>query len=447
MPAQTTRLLRGGKVGEGARSVLEREARPGSRRRHRWRPVLRPRPLRKLPPELRPDRVVRLAETLEGDHRGPAFLALLQRIDHSPLHASEAVRPYFRGEAAFASMLDAIEAAREEVLVESYILRDDFTGRELVEALGRARARGVVVRVLADALGSSATHAAFWAAMGGRGIDVRLFHRLLPHLWAQAFRDHRKILVVDRRVAFTGGMNIGDDYGSSRHARGGIWRDTHVRVEGTVAWEMAVVFAEGWTHAGGDPFDIAPREDGGKGDARILVLDSRPGRGHAESASVLAAIVGAARESVWITNSYFAPMRSAMEALTRAARRGVDVRLLLPGLSDVPLIRHAGHGYFDELLAQGVKVFEYQGAVLHAKTLVADAFVSIVGSSNLDFRSFRFNAECNLVILEEATAVAMAQAFRDDVARARAMSREGWSQRGGLHRLGDSLARVLSPVL
>ncbi len=403
--------------------------------------------MRTLPPELHPDRVVEIAEALDGGLRNPGFLTLLQKIDHSPLHASEGVRLFFRGDEAFAAMIHEIEAARDEVLMESYILRDDSTGRALLDALGRAVRRGVVVRVLADALGSAATRSAFWSEMRQRGVHLRLFHRLLPHLWAQAFRDHRKILVVDRRVAFTGGMNVGDDYGSSWHARPGLWRDTHVRVEGATAWEMAVVFGEGWTHAGGERFAIAPLEESGSGDGRILVLDSRPGRGHLESASVLAAIVGAARDFVWITNSYFAPMTSAVEALTRAAGRGVDVRLLLPGLSDVPLIRHAGHGYFDALLARGVRISEYQRAVLHAKTLVADGLVSIVGSSNLDFRSFRFNAECNLVILDDRTGDTMAQAFRNDLVHAMPVDLDAWPRRGRLHRLGDVLARFLSPML
>ncbi len=420
--------------------------RPG-RVRHRWWPIPRPRPGRRLPRDLRPDRVGVLAERLAGGLRSPAFRSLLQRIDRGPLHAGGAIRVYFRGEEAMAAMLAAVEAAQEEVLVEFYILSDDATGRSYLEALGRAAARGVTVRVLADAFGSSKTHAAFWSELAGFGIEVRLFHRLVPHLLSQALRDHRKILVVDRRVAFTGGMNIGDDYGSSRRAIHGMWRDTHVRVDGAAAWEMAVVFSEGWTRAGGTPLSIAPLDAIDADGPRVLVLDSRPGRGHAESASVLAAIVGAARESVWITNSYFAPMMNAVRVLTAAAGRGVDVRLLLPGPSDVPLIRHAGHGYFSELMAQGVRIFEYQPAILHAKTLVADGFVSVIGSSNLDFRSFRFNAECNLVILDAPTGTAMTEAFRADLAQARPIAPRDWEQRGSLHRLGDSLARLLSPLL
>jgi cardiolipin synthase len=282
--------------------------------------------------------------------------------------------------------------------------------------------------------------------MKRRGVEARLFNPLFPHLLFQPYRDHRKILVVDRRVAFTGGMNIADEYGSGGGSSTGPWRDTHARVEGPAAWELAVVFSEAWRRAGGrlDFEPLPPPEPHG---ASILVLDSRPGRGHEETASVLAAIVGAAREKVWITNAYFAPKVRAVRVLAEAVRRGVDVRLLLPARTDVPLVRHAGHGYFRALLRLGVRVFEYGAAILHAKSLVADDYVSVVGSTNLDFRSFHFNAEANLVILDAPTGLAFADAFRDDLTRANEIHAETWSSRRALHRIGDNLARRLGPLL
>jgi cardiolipin synthase len=372
---------------------------------------------------------------------------LIERIDQGHFHAGGAVRVYFHRKQAFGAIIDAIDEARCEVLVESYILSDDATGQTLAKALVAATSRGVVVRVLADAFGSWATHSEFWRHLAEEGVDVRLFHRLSARLSSQAFRDHRKIVVVDRQVAFTGGMNIAERSGSAGRRREGPWRDTHARVEGSTAWEMAVVFSESWADAGGAPLGISALEAEDGAGARVLVLDSRPGRGHQESASVLAALIGGAREFVWITNSYFAPMGSMIDALARAAGRGVDVRLLLPGVTDVPLVRHAGHGFFSKLLAQGVKIFEYQGAVLHAKTLVADGMVSVVGSSNLDLRSFRFNAECNLLILDPPTGAAVAEAFCDDLKRACPVLPQAWHRRDLLHRFGDALARLLTPVL
>ena len=417
------------------------------RRRWRlWRPALRPRAGRRLPPELRVENVGRLAAALPGGLRDPGFSILLRRIDQSPILDGNRVRAFFRGPETFEAMCAAIDAAKEEVLVESYIFKDDATGRSLLETLVRAVGRGARVRVLADAFGSIATRRAFWKEMRARGIEVRLFNPLFPHLLLQPFRDHRKILVIDSVVAFTGGMNIGDEYGSSLSARGGPWRDTHVQVDGPAAWSMAIVFTEAWHAAGGSPVLLSPLEPK-TGGVPILVLDSRPFRGTGEIASALAAIVAAARERIWITNAYFAPRRRAVELLGEAAGRGVDVRLLLPGRSDVPLVRHAGHGYYAALLKRGVRIFEYQPAVLHAKTLVVDDFVSLAGSSNLDFRSFHFNAECNIVMLDSDIGRRFSETFEEDLKRSVEITPPQWARRSFLHRAGDALARRLGPIL
>jgi cardiolipin synthase A/B len=420
-----------------------------SRRFRRFRPFPRPLAGRLLPPELRVRRVGRIAEALPGGIADPGFEVLLRRIDGSPVLGGNRVELFFNGFEAFAAMRREVAAAEREILLESYIFKDDATGRGFLEDLAAAALRGVAVRVLADALGSISTRSAFWREMARRGIAVKLYHPLFSHLWYQPFRDHRKILVVDRRTAFTGGMNIGVEYGSPRPRPGETWRDTHVRVCGPTAWEMAVVFDEGWVRAGGAPLALEPlaAADAAAPGARILALDSRPRRGQAESASAMAAMVAAARRRVWITNAYFAPGWAAIHVLGAAAQRGVDVRLLLPGKSDVAVARHAGHGFFSRLLARGVRIFEYQAAVLHAKTLVADGLVSMVGSTNLDFRSFVFNTECDLAILDRATGAAMEQAFESDLEHAVEVHAAAWRRRPLLHRAGDRLARMLSPLL
>jgi cardiolipin synthase len=419
-------------------------------RRRTLAPTLRPQRGRRLPPELRAGRVGRLAAALPRGVEDPMFEVLLRRVDVSPILGGNQVRIFVDGAEAFAAMEEAAAQAQREILLESYIFKDDAVGHRFLEMVAAAVRRGVVARVMADAAGSQATAGGFWREMGRRGVEVRLFDLLAPPLWwFQPFRDHRKLLVIDRRVAFTGGMNIGEEYGSPSPQPGQAWRDTHVRVDGPTAWELAVVFDETWSRAGGRPLRIDPLSlaDEAGGGARILVLDSRPGRGHVESAAVLAAIVGAARRRVWITNPYFAPGRTGVEVLGAAARSGVDVRLLLPGTTDVPLLRHAAHGYYRDLLASGVRVFEYRGPVLHAKSLLADDTVSVVGSTNLDFRSFAFNAECNLVVLDQATASAMAAIYLQDLAHADEILAADWGRRRPAHRVADRLARWLSPLL
>jgi cardiolipin synthase len=399
-----------------------------------------------LPNELRAEKVGHLAEALPLGVRDAGFERLVGRIDTGPIHHGNQIQLFFRGEEAFASVLQAIEGATQEILLETYILRDDATGRKLLGLLGGAAARGVKVRVLADAYGSWTTKRAFWREMQGLGIEARLFHPFWSHLRRFLFRDHRKIIAIDRRISFTGGMNVANEYGSSRHNKNASWRDTHVRVEGPTAWEMALVFSEGWERSGGASLHLPPLSLTDASGARTLVLDSRPGRGHGETAAVLAALVAASRKRLWITNSYFAPNGTAIRLLGHAAQRGVDVRLLLQGRSDMPWVRHAGHGNFHDLLASGVRIFEYQSAILHAKTLVVDDYVSVVGSSNLDFRSFYFNAECNVLIFDDATGRRMAQTFQEDLGQSIEMQLEAWNQRPLAHRFGDALARCLSPL-
>lgn len=418
--------------------------------------LLRPREGRRLPLPLTPRRVGATARAELSGLRDPGLADLISRIDDdAPIHVGNRVRLFTDGGEAMRAMIGAITAARHEVLCEAYIFLDDDTGNAFREALSAAAGRGPRVCVLADAFGSFATRSEFWRSLEAAGVEVRLFHRLFTQLWWQPFRDHRKVLVADRRVAFTGGMNIADEYAGSSGLgrRDQLMRDTHLEITGPAAIEMAAVFSEGWQRADGEPLEsaLAPRDtaedpahDGG---ARIHVLDSRPGRGHRETAAVLAAVVALARERLWLTNGYFAPGRLAVRLLAHAARRGVDVRLILPGRTDVPIVRHAGHGFYRSLLAAGVRIFEYRKSILHAKTLTADGIVSIVGSTNLDARSFQFNAECNAVVVDERLAAEMEAAFERDVAASDEIELARWRRRGRLHRLGDRAARWLSPCL
>lgn len=416
-----------------------------SRPRRRWLPRLRPLAGRRLPRHLKPSRVHLAARRLPGGLADPGFETLLIQITTSIIHRGHRVRVFTEGAASFAAMFETIRGAKNEVLVESFILTDDQVGEALRTELSAAAKRGITVRMLADAVGSNATRQAFWDSCRDCGIEVRLFHPLLALPSKFFFRDHRKILTVDRRIGFTGGMNIAEEYGSSRPSSGqSTWRDTHVEIEGPAVSEMVLVFREGWMRAGGERFEVSPRDAGPADGPGILVLESRPNRGHRETAATLAAIAAAARKTLYVTSAYFAPAPLMIKILGRAVRRGVDVRLLLPGQSDVPLVRHAGHGFFSDLIARGVRVYEYQPSILHAKTMVADGKVAVVGSSNLDFRSFRFNAESNLVFLDPQVAGELQAAFEDDLTRAEEIRADTWHHRGLVHRIGDRLARAVS---
>lgn len=445
----------------------------------------------RLAPELRRLRAWALAMHIAGGVRDEAFLALIQRIDPTAMHDAPPIVQFVDGELAFDAVVNAIDAARTEVLLETYILRDDRVGERVKQALIAAARRGVRVSVLADAVGSVATADLFWRSLEADGVTVRLFHRVWRRPFEALIRDHRKLIVIDRVVAFTGGMNIGVEYGSSIHERNDAFRDTFICVEGTVARELAAVFAEGWDRAQGPPLPgleyvswsttivaphahglrrlsarawrlrvartLARREDRRRGrrvlrevsanrerERTVLVLDPRPGRGQREMIAVLAALVGGAREHLWITTPYFAPPMRAIRLLIAAARRGVDVRLMLPGpRADVPLTRHAAHGAYTWLLASGVRIFEYQAATLHAKTMVVDGYASLIGSSNLDFRSLWLNAECNLLILDAAYGQMLVKTFLADADTTIEITRVEWQKRTLPHRLWDRFARSI----
>ncbi len=449
----------------------------------------------KIPRELRAYRTWALAQRFADGVRDPAFLDLVRRIEGGVIHRCPPVRLLADGEEAFREVVQGLDEATEEILVETYILRDDRIGATVQAALAAAARRGVHVYVLADAVGSLGTKDSFWTELEAQGVTLRLFHRF-RHVPLQVLRrDHRKIIVVDRKVAFTGGMNIGEEYGSSITKHNDAWRDTFMRVEGSVARELAAVFAEGWDRAKGpalpgleyvswsDEALIPPpdslnipgeervrsmvgRSMGRRRDRRrgrrvrradtvdnpsdidsagnVLVLDSRPGRGQRETLAVMSALVGGARERLWVTTPYFAPPTRALTLLAGAAMRGVDVRLLLPSeRTDVPLVRHAAHGAYTRMLKSGVRIFEYQRATLHSKTVVVDGYASIVGSSNLDFRSFWLNAECNLLIFDGACGRSLEETFEKDCEGSREITRAEWRKRGTVHRMLDRAARGL----
>jgi cardiolipin synthase A/B len=391
-----------------------------------------------------------------------AFRELVETIDGADAIPARGTRLYVDGAEAVAAAVAAIDAAQEEILVETYILRDDRIGWWLHDRLAAAAARGVRCHVLADALGSIATRTSYWRALRRAGVQVRLFHPLSLNLVTAFRRDHRKLLIVDRARVFTGGMNIGAEYGSSLRAElrtrwwlrwrylgaelPNAWRDTMVRLDGPIAAQLAAVFAEGWSRAGGAPIEamhtvawddettpdavdrvLLPMTHIAAGPASdVLILDARPGRGQPETIAILAAALGAARQRAWITTPYFAPPDAAIRLLGHAVSRGVDVRLLLPAHSDVPMTQWAAQGVYGRLLSAGVRIYEYEAAILHAKTMVIDDSVSVIGSANLDYRSFWHNAECTVLVWDAVLAGALGAAFSDDLGMSREVTMADW---------------------
>jgi cardiolipin synthase len=321
--------------------------------------------------------------------------------------------------AALEAMLDLIAGARRTVHFENYIIRDDRTGRRFAAALeDRARA-GVQVRVLYDAFGSVGTSQRFWRELRRAGVEVRAFGPLLTSGFFQLFsRDHRKLVVVDGREAMLGGLCIGDEWAGDP-ARGRLpWRDTMVTVCGPAVAALDGSFARVWAE-GGAPlpareFSPAPEPCG---TSTVRVVDGGPGLSRVYRAVQL--LAAAVTERLWITDAYLVAPPPLYAALVDAARGGVDVRLLLPGTSDVPIVRTFSRIGYRELLRAGARIFEWRGPMLHAKTLVADREWTRIGSSNLNVSSLLGNYELDLVAECDALSEALAAQFRHDAAQSR----------------------------
>ena len=378
----------------------------------------------------------------------PETTALLRYVeDPRELVVGNAVRLLRNGAETFPAWLGAIEAARERVSLEMYIFHDDGIGRKFADALMRAAARGVHVRLLYDYVGCRDTPQAFFDRMRAAGVHTIAYHKYRfwrPRFWNLFRRDHRKTLVCDGWVAFTGGVNIADDWVSLVDG-GGDWHDAAIQVEGPAVPIIEEIFLRTWNRrarkrARLDPAKLA--RPAPAGDTRVCVVSNTELR---ERFAIRRAALHAIRESrrrIILANPYFVPDRGILYALTRAARRGVDVRLLLPLRSDSRLLDLAARASFGRLLKGSVRIWRSQ-SVIHTKLLaVDDAFISI-GSYNFDHRSLRYNLELVVNVLDgrhNADAIAMLEA---DIAASKELTLETFERRSPIDRLLERLAHSI----
>lgn len=339
------------------------------------------------------------------------------------------------GDQAFPAMLEAIQRAKRFVHLETYILADDEVGRLFARALvDRARA-GVAVRVLFDSVGSLRLPSDYVRELQESGVEVVEF-RPIRRSWLSRHlyrRDHRKILVVDGNLGFTGGLNVSSDYASIGHEREG-WRDTHVRVEGPVVFELEALFRATWQREGGAPYPAHPaapaRESGAPAEEGELaaVIASDGGHRSVIRRHYLHAILSA-RETIFIANAYFVPDRGLLRALRRARARGVRVAILVPSESDVPLVQRASEHLYDRLLRRGAEIYSWPRTHMHAKTAVVDGVWSVVGSYNLDSVSLFQNHEAVIECIGRRFGAWMNEQFERDVRECQRVTLAEWRKR------------------
>jgi cardiolipin synthase len=316
------------------------------------------------------------------------------------------------------AMLAAIEQAEQQILLEMYWFASDELGQQFALALIAARERGVEVAVLYDAVGSLETDRAIFADMMRAGIHVVEFNPIVPWRRRVRFlgfmrRDHRKILVVDGRIAFTGGVNIERRWLPAED--GDSFRDDMLRLEGPAVTGLVRCFMPAWRSQGGPPL-ARVRTDSANGHehGRVKIISQNSLRARRGIIREYLHQIRQAHDYIWIANSYFVPDRRVVRALTRAARRGIDVRVLLPGTSDVPMVNHASRAMWRRLLDSGVRIYQWQINMLHSKTAVVDGFWSTIGTFNLDHLSLRFNLEVNVSVMDGRFAQRMRDSFEQD---------------------------------
>jgi len=371
--------------------------------------------------------------------------------ESSPLRANE-VTLYFDGASCYEALLAAVRAAKDHIHLEYYIWEPDQIGTELRDALIERRKAGVEVRMLVDGTGSADLKKKGWMRpLKEAGVEVAWFapvHLRSLRLRRPDFRTHRKIVVCDGIVGFTGGMNI-TDFHSAKHSKE-YWRDTHLRLSGAAVWSLQRLFLEDWQFASSNPCEIdnrrfpPPDQDG---TFLVQILGSGPDSSAFAIHKALFTACNQATDRLWLTTPYFVPDESLLMALTSAGLRDVDVRLIVPAKGDSRLVDYAARSYFPELLSAGVRIYEYTTRFVHAKTLVGDDDVSIIGTANLDNRSFRLNFEVCAIVFGGRTNHDLAAAFTDDLEHCREITADELEKQPLLKRLAQASARLISPLL
>jgi cardiolipin synthase len=389
-------------------------------------------------------------------------LAIEEGTVGTPLVVGNRVVLLQDGKATYEAMLAAIAGAKDHINMETYIIEDDEVGKRFADALIEKQRRGVQVNFIYDSVGSIKTPREFFKRMADSGIAVLEYNPVNPLTakagWDVNQRDHRKLLVADGQIAFLGGINISSVYSgssgsfdrqapkSAKQPQGPQppWRDTHLGVEGPVVAHFQKLFLATWESQKGKP--LAQRrylpDLTAKGKEVVRAIGSSPDDGYSLIYATLISAIRNAESTVYVTNAYFVPDSQMLAALKEAARRGVDVKLILPSKSDSWLVLNAGRSYYSDLLEAGVKIYERRDQLLHAKTAVIDGVWSTVGSTNLDWRSFLHNQEVNAVILGPEFGGQMRTVFEADLAQSNAITLQQWERRSPSSRLREGAARI-----
>ncbi len=373
---------------------------------------------------------------------------VFEHLAQMPFLRANLVELLIDGEATFEAIFDGIESARDYILFQSYIVRDDNLGREVKSLLTRKAAEGVRVYFLYDEIGSHSLSRRYVRELTQAGVHIQPFRttRGPRNRFQLNFRNHRKIAVVDGRLAYVGGLNVGDEY-MGRNPKIGPWRDTHVRIQGPAVHAAQLAFLEDWYWATHEipPMDWTPCASA-DGTQNVLVLATGPADEVETCDLFFVQAINAARQRLWIASPYFVPDRQVMVALQLAALRGVDVRIVLPENPDHLLVYLSSFSFLDEAEQAGVKIYRYRPGFMHHKVLLVDEELAAVGTANLDNRSFRLNFEITVIVDDAPFAADVAAMFERDFTHCRLAKPEDLVRRPFWFKVAVRVARLMAPV-
>ncbi len=401
---------------------------------------------------VRQSRLIRGEELAVIDRRMGVDWPVQMRASGMPFLAGNNIDLLVDGEATFESIFAGIAEAKHYIFVQFYIIRHDSLGQRLAAALMERSRAGVKVYVLYDDVGSSHLSEEYKDRLRAEGIEVFGFnhrHRFLRIFGPMRinYRNHRKIVVVDGHIGWTGGLNVGVEY-LGENPRFGRWRDTHLRIEGPAVSSMSLIFQEDWLWATGRVLSIPNHGDVQEvGSTSALVMATGPADKFEACAIAFTDVIGQARQRLWVVSPYFVPDTDTRTALYAAALRGVDVRIMLPARPDHLLVWLASNAHADAMVEHGVGIYRYQRGFLHQKVLLMDDRIATVGSINFDNRSFAINFEMTVWMPDDRMVAAVEHMLVDDFAGCRPVSREEVQRRPVLNRFVNQAAKLLSPIL
>lgn len=381
---------------------------------------------------------------------------LLVQDNLSALTSGNTVRLLINGENKFPEVIEAMKAAQHHIHIEYYIYEDDEIGNAIAEILMQKAKEGVSIRFIYDDFGSLAIRKKMAARMRTAGVEVVPFYKINFIALANRmnYRNHRKIIVIDGKTAFVGGINVSDKYiNSPSDSNKLFWRDTHLRIDGPGILYLQYLFLCDWNFCANDnlqpdeSFFFHPSSFEVTNDKVVQIAASGPDSDHPTILYSLLQAITLAKNEVMITTPYFIPGESIMDALKVAALGGVSVKLLVPGISDSRIVNAAARSYYSDLLKAGVEIYLYQKGFVHAKTMVTDRKVAVVGTANMDFRSFDLNFEVNAIVYDEEIASELTDVFYADIKDAEKIDVSKWKNRPLYKQLLERISRLISPLL